>query len=176
MGFVLTLSSFAHLMALVAFFITSSKITKFRSARKRKMEADFKEGGQRNWIQVLCNGGMATQLALLYLLDVGSGERPIDFDKEYRSSWLSIGIIGNSQYSYIHIYIFFFIEIIMLFQVEFLTIYNFAGVFACCNGDTWASEIGTVIGTSDPFLITTRQRVPRGKNNGLLGQIYFSYL
>jgi len=96
MGFILTLSSFAHLMALMAFFVTGSKVTKFRSAQKKKIESDFKEGGQRNWIQVLCNGGMATQLALLYLLDIGSGERPIDFDKEYRSSWLSIGIIGDS--------------------------------------------------------------------------------
>ncbi|XP_024884972.1 transmembrane protein 19 isoform X2 [Temnothorax curvispinosus] len=128
MGFILTLSSFAHLMALVTFFVTGSKVTKFRSVQKKKIEADFKEGGQRNWIQVLCNGGMATQLALLYLLDVGSGERPIDFDKEYRSSWLSIGIIG---------------------------------AVACCNGDTWASEIGTVVGMGDPFLITTRRSVPR---------------
>ncbi|KAL0117308.1 hypothetical protein PUN28_010275 [Cardiocondyla obscurior] len=134
MGFVLTLSSFAHLVALMAFFVTGSKVTKFRSMQKKKLEADFKEGGQRNWIQVLCNGGMATQLALLYLLDAGSGERPIDFDKEYRSSWLSVGIIG---------------------------------AFACCNGDTWASEIGTVIGTSDPFLITTRRKVPKGTNGGV---------
>ncbi|XP_018367319.1 PREDICTED: transmembrane protein 19 [Trachymyrmex cornetzi] len=134
MGFILTLSSFAHLMALMTFFVTGSKVTKFRSAQKKKMEVDFKEGGQRNWIQVLCNGGMATQLALLYLLDVGSGERPIDFDKEYRSSWLSIGIIG---------------------------------AFACSNGDTWASELGTVIGMGDPFLITTRKKVPRGTNGGV---------
>lgn len=98
MGFILTLSSYAHLIALATFFVTGSKVTKFRSAEKKKIEANFKEGGQRNWIQVLCNGGMATQLALLYLLDVGSGERPIDFDKEYRSSWLSVGIIGNAQH------------------------------------------------------------------------------
>ncbi|CAL1688070.1 unnamed protein product [Lasius platythorax] len=133
-GFILTLSSFAHLSALMTFFVTGSKVTKFRSEQKKKLEADFKEGGQRTWIQVLCNSGMATQLALLYLLDVGSGERPIDFDKEYRSSWLSIGILG---------------------------------AFACCNGDTWASELGTVIGTSDPFLITTKKRVPRGTNGGV---------
>jgi hypothetical protein len=85
-------------MPVAIFFVTGSKVTKFRSAEKKKIEADFKEGGQRNWIQVLCNVGMATQLALLYLSDVGSGERPIDFDKNYRSSWLSIGIIGNGQH------------------------------------------------------------------------------
>jgi len=52
-------------------------------------------GGQRNWVQVLCNGGMATQLALLYILDVGCGELPIDFNRYYRPSWLSIGILGE---------------------------------------------------------------------------------
>ncbi|XP_076244185.1 transmembrane protein 19 [Calliopsis andreniformis] len=134
MGFVMTITSFAHLACLFAFFITASKVTKFRSDKKRKIEADFKEGGQRNWIQALCNGGMATQLALLYLLDVGCGERPIDFVKYYRSSWLSIGILG---------------------------------AFACCNGDTWASEIGPVVGNSDPLLITSRKRVPKGTNGGV---------
>nr|CAD7446565.1 unnamed protein product [Timema bartmani] len=92
------------------------------------------EGGQRNWLQVLCNSGMAMQLALLYLLDVGCEERPIDFTRDYRSSWLGIGILG---------------------------------AFACSNGDTWASELGSVIGNKDPFLITTFQRVPRGTNGAV---------
>lgn len=74
------------------------------------------------------------QLALLYLLDCGSGERPIDFSTQYRSSWLGIGILA---------------------------------AFSCCNGDTWASEIGSVVGKADPFLITTRKRVPRGTNGGV---------
>ncbi|XP_012282478.1 transmembrane protein 19 isoform X1 [Orussus abietinus] len=134
MGFVLTLSSFAHLGCLIAFFVTSSKATKFRAHRKKKVTEDFKINSRRNWIQVLCNGGMATQLALLYLLDIGYGERPIDFDKDYRNSWLSIGILGAT---------------------------------ACCNGDTWASELGTVVGSSDPFLITSRKRVPRGTNGAV---------
>ena len=30
-------------------------------------------------VQVLCNGAMATELALLYLLDVGSSDLPVDF-------------------------------------------------------------------------------------------------
>ncbi|XP_068966750.1 transmembrane protein 19 [Bombus flavifrons] len=134
MGFVLTLTSFSHVACLFAFLVSSTKATKFCAKEKKKFEFDFKEGGQRNWIQVLCNGGMATQLGLLYLLDVGSAEHPIDFDKYYRSSWLSIGILG---------------------------------AFACCNGDTWASEIGTVLGTKDPLLITTLKRVPRGTNGGI---------
>lgn len=74
------------------------------------------------------------QLALLYLLDCGSSEQPIDFSAHYRSSWLGVAIMSS---------------------------------FACCNGDTWASEIGSVVGQSDPFLITTRKRVPRGTNGGV---------
>lgn len=153
----LSLASHAFLACLATFFFSSSRVTKFRSHLKRKFEADFKGGnaiintircisgevelnscvfigeGQRNWVQVLCNGGMAMQLALLYLLDCGSSERPIDFVTQYRSSWLGIAILS---------------------------------AFACCNGDTWASEIGSVVG-SDPFLITTRKRVPRGTNGGV---------
>ncbi|XP_043264749.1 transmembrane protein 19 [Colletes gigas] len=134
MGFILTLTSYAHVACLFAFFVTSSKATKFRSAQKKKFELDYKEGGQRNWIQVLCNGGMATQLAILYLVDIGCTELPIDFNQNYRGSWLSVGILG---------------------------------AFACCNGDTWASEIGSVLSSGNPILITTRKRVPRGTNGGV---------
>lgn len=41
--------------------------------------------------------------------------------------------------------------------------YYDSGAFACCNGDTWASEIGSVVGSRDPFLIISRKRVPRGR-------------
>ena len=56
-----------------------SKITprtsyfRFREDQKRRIEgAAHKPGGKRDWAQVLCNGGIATELALLYLIDVGS--------------------------------------------------------------------------------------------------------
>lgn len=132
---ILSIASHSFLACLFTFFMSSSKATKFRAAQKAKIEEDHKAGeGQRNWVQVLCNAGMATQLALLYLLDCGSGERPIDFGHQYRASWLAVGIMSS---------------------------------FACCNGDTWASELGTVLGSGDPFLITTRKRVPRGTNGGV---------
>ncbi|XP_077288209.1 transmembrane protein 19 isoform X2 [Arctopsyche grandis] len=133
-GLVLTIASYSFLACLFAFFMTSSKATKFRGKLKSKLEDDYKEGGQRSWIHVLCNGGMATQLGLLYLLDVGCGERPIDFSNDYRPSWLAMGILGS---------------------------------FACCNGDTWASELGSVMSHGDPFLITTRKKVPCGTNGGI---------
>lgn len=57
--------------------------------------AFFNSGGQRNWIQVICNAGMATFLAVLYILDYGSGELAVNFSSQYRASWLSVGILGN---------------------------------------------------------------------------------
>lgn len=132
---VLSISSHAFLVCLATFFFSSSRATRFRAHLKRKFEEDFQGGeGRRNWAQVICNAGMATQLALLYLLDCGYGERPIDFGQLYRSSWLGIGIMS---------------------------------AFACSNGDTWASELGTVLTKGDPFLITNRKRVPRGTNGGV---------
>ncbi|XP_005180698.1 transmembrane protein 19 isoform X2 [Musca domestica] len=132
---ILSISNHAFFASLAAFFFTSSRATKFRSHMKRKIEKDFKEGeGQRNWVQVLCNSGMATQLAILYLIDVGSSERTIDFVRDYRASWLGIAVMA---------------------------------VFASCNGDTWASELGSVLSKSDPYLITTFKKVPRGTNGGV---------
>lgn len=115
-SFILSIANHAFFASLAAFFFTSSRATKFRAHLKRKFEKDFKEGeyrfhlknlsnhiwnllyageGQRNWVQVLSNGGMATQLALLYLIDCGSCERPIDFTNEYRSSWLSVAVMSE---------------------------------------------------------------------------------
>tara|TARA_R110002050_G_scaffold225830_1_gene361714 strand:+ start:357 stop:737 length:381 start_codon:yes stop_codon:yes gene_type:complete len=39
--------------ALGTFFVTSSAFTKFKSKEKRKIEEGFKEGGQRDWVQVI---------------------------------------------------------------------------------------------------------------------------
>ena len=78
-GFFMSLANFSFFLCLLMFFISSSKVTKFKADEKKRFEAEFKEGGQRNWLQVLCNGGMALELSLLYLLDVGSADLPVDF-------------------------------------------------------------------------------------------------
>ncbi|KAL1138283.1 hypothetical protein AAG570_009971, partial [Ranatra chinensis] len=133
-GFFLTLSSYVFLTCLITFFVTSSKATKYGSKEKAKIEQNFKEGGQRNWVQVLCNGGVPMLLSILYLIDAGSGERPVDFFQDYRASWLSVALLG---------------------------------AFGCANGDTWASELGTVLSSSNPRLITTWRQVPKGVNGGV---------
>lgn len=51
-------------------------------------------GGQRNWIQVFCNGGVPTELALLYMIEVGAGEMPVDFTMQYSASWMCLSLLG----------------------------------------------------------------------------------
>jgi len=133
-GFILTLSNYCFTVALLVFFISSSKATKFGSRQKRQLEEDFREGGQRNWVQVICNGGVAAQLALFYLMENGCGEIPINFISDYNISWFAISVMGS---------------------------------IACANGDTWASELGSVLSKDNPILITTLRRVPKGTNGGV---------
>jgi len=133
-GFILGLSHYSFFLCLLAFFTSASKATKFKADVKKTFEMEFKEGGMRNWLQVLCNGGMALELSLLYLLDIGSADLPVDFRHNYRASWLGMAVLG---------------------------------ALACCNGDTWASELGSVLARKDPFLITTFESVPRGTNGGV---------
>lgn len=93
-GFVLTMANISFFSSLLAFFITSSKLTRWGGAQKKKIDAEYKEGGQRNWVQVFCNGGVPTELALLYMIEVGPGEMPIDFGKQYSASWMCLSLLG----------------------------------------------------------------------------------
>lgn len=81
-------------------------------------------------MQVLCNGGVAAQFAIIYLIEAGSSEKLVDFTVYYNASWLSMAVLGS----------------------------------LCCScGDTFASEIGAVVGKSSTArLITNFQKVPKG--------------
>lgn len=93
-GFVLTMANYSFFSSLLAFFITSSKLTRWGGEQKKKIDAEYKEGGQRNWVQVFCNGGVPTELALLYMIEVGPGEIPVDFSKQYSASWMCLSLLG----------------------------------------------------------------------------------
>ena len=50
-----------------------------------------------------------------------------------------------------------------------------SGTISCANGDTWASEFGTVLTDATPRLITNWKHVPRGKFSKLERK-FFSYI
>lgn len=133
-GFFVTLANYSFSACLLTFYVTSSKLTNLNTSRKRNIEENFKEGGQRTWKQVLCNGGVALLVSIIYISEVGFSERPINFSKDFTSSILCTALVGS---------------------------------LACCNGDTWSSEIGTAVGSHSPRLVTTFQKVPAGTNGAI---------
>ncbi|NXK01808.1 TMM19 protein, partial [Herpetotheres cachinnans] len=133
-GFILTVANYSFFTSLFVFFVTSSKLTKWKKDVKKQIDSEYKEGGQRNWVQVFCNGGVPTELAVLYMIENGPGEIPIDFSKQYTASWMCLSLLG---------------------------------ALACSAGDTWASEIGSVMSKSKPRLITTWEKVPVGTNGAI---------
>ncbi|UYV81249.1 TMEM19 [Cordylochernes scorpioides] len=52
-------------------------------------------GGQRTWVQVFCNGGVAAGWALGYLALRGPGERPVDFSTDPLGSWLVLAVLSS---------------------------------------------------------------------------------
>ncbi|KAG6740628.1 hypothetical protein POTOM_056083 [Populus tomentosa] len=82
---------------LLVFFFTSSKLTKVGEDKKRRFDAEFKEGGQRNWIQVLSNSGIASVLVLAVWRLAGWEDKCLDGKESVVITSLIGGIIG--QYS-----------------------------------------------------------------------------
>ena len=56
------------LVILGLFFVSSSSWSKVKSANKRKAEELLVKGSQRDWQQVLANGGLAAMASGLYYL------------------------------------------------------------------------------------------------------------
>lgn len=80
---------------LLVFFFTSSKLTKMGEDRKRRVDADFKEGGQRNWIQVLSNSGIATVLVIVFWKLSGWQDKCLDSKESSLLTSLIGGVIGH---------------------------------------------------------------------------------
>ena len=94
-------------------------------------------GGQRNWVQVICNGGVACVAALCYVgWREGHGELPFYLSSSSPPSLHTLAAMACLS------------------------------ALSCCCGDTWASEVGSVLGGT-PRLLTTWKKVPQGTNGGV---------
>ncbi|CAO2199254.1 unnamed protein product [Urochloa humidicola] len=128
-----TVAGYRFAGLLLVFFFTSSRVTRIGEARKRALDPEFKEGGQRNWKQVLSNSGIASFLVVLIALVTGGADRCLDSKESTFVTALIGGVIGH---------------------------------YACCNGDTWSSELG-ILSKAEPRIITTFKRVRKGTNGGV---------
>ncbi|KAK3278118.1 hypothetical protein CYMTET_13925 [Cymbomonas tetramitiformis] len=107
-GWLTCFASFRCGVTLVAFFVSSSLLTSLKQDIKKKLEEDFKPGGQRNWVQVAANGGVPTALAV------------------------ACGVLSGVQEPLITAAAHPMVPMLMC---------GFMGYYACCCGDTWASEV-----------------------------------
>jgi uncharacterized protein (TIGR00297 family) len=65
-GLVFGLGGLPWAALLLAFFISSSALSQIFSRRKAAIDAKYAKGSQRDWGQVLANGGLGAALAVLY--------------------------------------------------------------------------------------------------------------
>ncbi|KAI9350330.1 integral membrane protein DUF92-domain-containing protein [Obelidium mucronatum] len=135
--------SYSFMAGLLTFYLSASRLTKVGTETKEKLEEDFKTGGQRNATQVFSNGFTGTLIVCLhYLLVVRENNNSMD------------GLCfadGNGSHQA---------------KLNTALMAAYIGHYACCNGDTWASELG-VLSKSLPRLITTLKSVPKGTNGAI---------
>ncbi|CAL0330536.1 unnamed protein product [Lupinus luteus] len=80
---------------LLAFFFTSSKLTKMGEDKKRKIDPEFKEGGQRNWLQVLANSGTASVLVVIIWVLTEGQDKCLNSKESGLITFFIGGVIGH---------------------------------------------------------------------------------
>lgn len=145
-------------IVLIAFFLSSSKLTKYGSTIKKKIEAHYLVGGQRDITQVISNSFSATILLLMMVI-LPQYLYPNDINLDTNKSFFStiptptlVPYLTNTNPSPSSTFI-------------YACLIGAIAHYCCCNADTWSSEIGS-LAKSSPILITTFQRVPTGTNGG----------
>ncbi|CEG71377.1 hypothetical protein RMATCC62417_07121 [Rhizopus microsporus] len=82
-------------VVLLAFFLSSSKLTKFKAERKRALEADYEAASERNLIQVICNGLLGGIAVSLFQVLVEQRNGLACYDKAPWSTMLLWAYIGH---------------------------------------------------------------------------------
>ncbi|GLC41178.1 hypothetical protein PLESTB_001529800 [Pleodorina starrii] len=146
---------------LVAFFLSSSKLTAYKEELKEGLEENAKKGGQRTWVQVFCNGLVPTILAVVYGILAGCVDLPLG-PPAAASAATSVATSAASATASAAS------AALEPWRAAALTglMGGFLGYYACCCGDTWASELGP-LSADTPRLITTMRPVRRGTNGGV---------
>ncbi|GAB2300386.1 hypothetical protein Dimus_034428 [Dionaea muscipula] len=88
-------ANFRYAAMLLVFFFSSSALTKRGASKKRAVDAEYKEGGQRNWIQVLSNSIIATVLVVTIWSLTGWEDSCLDAKQSTLIKALVGGLIGH---------------------------------------------------------------------------------
>ncbi|OCB87815.1 hypothetical protein A7U60_g5139 [Sanghuangporus baumii] len=143
-------------VSLIVFYLVGSRATKAGKSTKAKLEEGHQEAGYRTAQQVLCNSFSAFLATVLWTALFVPGT----YLAQYLPGWIEekgepysaddwCPLSSSRGYGWSR-----FLLLIIL------------GHFACCLGDTLASELG-ILSKSPPILITTLRSVPPGTNGGV---------
>jgi len=148
---------------LVGLYLIGSRATKCGKDRKARLEDGYQEAGYRSGWQVLSNSASALVAACLW----NAIFAPTSIHARM-ASWFGVDVI----------------QLIPLHRKIYdsrtwcplsgsvsggwsrMLVFASLGHFACCLGDTLASELG-ILSRSKPRLITTLKQVPPGTNGGV---------
>lgn len=87
-------SNYGFLFALLGVYFATSRATKYKGDLKSKFEENYHSC--RNWVQIVCNLGVAAQLTVFYLIETGpAAELPLDFQKSFTSTCLIVAVLGE---------------------------------------------------------------------------------
>ncbi|RVX11098.1 Protein PGR [Vitis vinifera] len=180
---------------LLAFFLTSSKLTKFGEEKKRLVDADFKEASScvhppftgllnllvcpQHWLLE------ASMVLKAELLDAAHLPKPEAGLNEFNKTLAYIdNILQHLTLAWKQVLFNSGISAVLALILWRLTgwqdkcldskesslitslIGGIIGHYSCCNGDTWSSELG-ILSDSQPRLITTFKPVRKGTNGGV---------
>ncbi|KAJ7780999.1 integral membrane protein DUF92-domain-containing protein [Mycena metata] len=150
-------------VSLIGFYLLGSRATKYGKKKKATLEAGYHDYGNRSGWQVLSNSFSAAVACSAWniffvpqgvhawifgALTAGAIKVPSTIARTYASdAWCPLSQNVGDGWSRT-----------LLFAA--------LGHFACCLGDTLASELG-ILSSSPPRLITTGKTVPPGTNGGV---------
>jgi len=145
-------------VSLIVFYLTGSRATKYGKSLKGTLEEGFHEAGYRSAWQVLCNSFAAFIATVIWSLKFAPNSAP----------WVVASMLrldGAETRSYTP-YEWCPLAPQVSDGASRGLLFATLGHFACCLGDTLASELG-ILSTAPPILITTFRPVPPGTNGAV---------
>jgi len=93
-GFFSFASNLRSGLLLILFYLSSSRLTKWKQEIKKKLDADYKPGGERNWVQVLSASLFGTFLSVVHFLIVQEDSNIFQLESSIPHRKLMCGILG----------------------------------------------------------------------------------
>ncbi|EGO23091.1 hypothetical protein SERLADRAFT_471800 [Serpula lacrymans var. lacrymans S7.9] len=165
-------------ISLIVFYLLGSRATKYGKKRKATLEDGYQAAGYRTAWQVLCNSFTAFLAAAAWGILYAPNVLPWSIIRQFVSvpeatrydsdSWcpLSPDVTNGLSRALLFSTLGYVLQSFSERSDSADMIDHDLRHFACCLGDTLASELG-ILSNSPPILITTLKTVPHGTNGGI---------